>query len=164
MGIDSIAYILVDASPLISVLKLGRFDLLEILTTPLACTDFVQAEIKRPQEPLKMLLSENRLKEIPIVDPSMLLEVEQLYQQGLGRGEASSILLAHHHGYPLILDDKQARKKALLRQVVLYSTAEIIVRNIKAGVLTVAEADDFILQWRLLGEYPVSCTTFNELL
>jgi predicted nucleic acid-binding protein len=155
--------ILVDASPLISFLKLARFDLLKIVNQPLACTDFVQAEVKRPKEQFETLLATGEIKQIPLVDPYHLLEVEQLYAKGLGRGEASSIILAQQYSYGLIMDDNHARKAAVERGIALYSTTEIVVWNIKAGIITLSEADVFIATWRSLGEFPVSCKTFRDL-
>lgn len=154
--------ILVDASPLISFLKLGRFDLLKALNQPLACTDFVQAQVKQPREQFEILLIEGEIKEIPLVDPAHLLEVEQLYEKGLGRGEGSSIILAAQHHYGFIVDDKDARDEASARGITLYSTTEIIMRNINAGESTWTEADRFITIWRSLGEFPVSCKTFKD--
>ena len=157
-------FLLIDASPLISFLKLARFDLLEVLNAPLACTDFVRAEVQRPREALETLLASQKLQEIPLTDPALLLEVEQLYGQGLGRGEASSIVLAQQQGYGLIIDDKKARKEASKRQIILHSTAEIVVQNIQMGNLTLSEADGFIVTWRSLAEFPVSCRTFKDLM
>jgi predicted nucleic acid-binding protein len=156
--------ILVEASPLISFLKLNRFDLLEIIEKPLACTDFVQAEIKRPREKLDEVLGSGLLKEIPLEDPHHLLEIEQMYNRGLGRGEASSIVLAEANGYGLIMDDKRAKKVAIARNVNLFTTAEIVVLNIQSGRITLHEADEFIDQWKKLGEFPVSVRTFADLI
>lgn len=152
-------FILVDASPLISFLKLARFELLKVVNCPLACTDFVQAEVKRPREPFEVLLNNGEIREIPLTDPSHLHEVEHLYDKGLGRGEASSIILAEQHHYGLVMDDQDAREVATARGIMLYSTTEIVVWNIKAGNVTLAEADSFITTWRSLGEFFVSGRT-----
>lgn len=156
--------LLVDASPLISFLKLARFDLLEVLGKPLACTDFVQAEVTKPRGELETLLTCKRLKEIAVTNPKLLLGVERLYEKGLGRGEASSIVIAQQRGYGLILDDKKARKFALERNITLYSTADIVIRNMQMGNITLAEADGFITTWHSLGEFPVTCKTFKDLI
>lgn len=157
-------FILVDASPLISFLKLGRFDLLKVVNCPLACTDFVQAEVKRPREPFEALLNNGEIREIPLTDPSHFLEVERLHSMGLGRGEASSIILAGERHCGLVMDDQEAREVAGARGIPLYSTAEIVVWNIKAGNVTLPEADGFIATWRSLGEFPVSGSTFKNFL
>lgn len=157
-------FIFVDASPLISFLKLGRFDLLQVVNSPLACTDFVRAEVKRPREPFEALLKTDEIREIPVVDPSHLREVEDLYDKGFGRGEASSIILAGQHHCRLIMDDQNAREVAAVRGITLYSTSEIVVWNIKTGNVTLPEADGFIPVWRSVGEFPISGTTFKNFL
>jgi predicted nucleic acid-binding protein len=162
--ISTAPLILVEASPLISFLKLDRFDLLEILNKPLACTDFVRAEIQRPREKLVEILASGLLKEIPLENPQHLLEVEKLYARGLGRGEASSIVLAQAEGYGLIMDDKRAKKVAEACNVNVVSTAEVVVLNIQYGNTTLIEADGFINQWTTLGEFPVFAKTFADLI
>ena len=161
--ISTAPLILVEASPLISFLKLDRFDLLEILDKPLACTDFVRAEIQRPREKLGKILASGLLKEIPLENPQHLLEVEKLYARGLGRGESSSIVLAQAEGYGLVMDDKRAQKVAKAYNVKVISTAEVVLLNIQRGNITLVEADGFIAQWKTLGEFPVSAKTFADL-
>jgi predicted nucleic acid-binding protein len=156
--------ILVEASPLISFLKLDRFDLLEVLEKPLACTDFVRTEIQRSREKLNEILTSGDLKEVPLENPHNLLEVEKMYDRGLGRGEASSIVLAEANGYGLIMDDKWAQKVAMDRKVTLFTTADVVVHNIQSYKITLAEADEFIVQWKALGEFPISVKTFADLI
>jgi predicted nucleic acid-binding protein len=163
-NISTTPLILIEASPLISLLKIDRFDLLEIFNKPLACTDFVQAEIQRPREKLTENLTSGLLKEISTENPQHLLEIEKLYERGLGRGEASSIVLAQAQGYGLVIDDKRARKVAKARNVKIISTTEIVVLNIQRSNITLNEADEFIEQWKALGEFPVSVKTFAELI
>jgi predicted nucleic acid-binding protein len=162
--LSTASLILVEASPLISFLKIDRFDLLQVLETPLACTDFVRAEIQRPREELDKILASGLLAEIPLEIPQHLLEVENLYERGLGRGEASSIVLAQAEGYGLVMDDKRAQKVAKARDVKVITTAEVIVLNIQRGNITLNEADGFIEQWKVLGEFPVSAKTFADLI
>jgi predicted nucleic acid-binding protein len=159
--LSTASLILVEASPLISFLKIDRFDLLEILETPLACTDFVRAEIQRPREKLEEILASGLLVEIPLETPQHLLDVEKLYERGFGRGEASSIVLAQAEGYGLVMDDK---KVAIVRNIKVITTAEVIVLNIQRSNITLNEADGFIDQWKVLGEFPVSAKTFADLI
>lgn len=162
--LSTASLILVEASPLISFLKLNRFDLLEVLETPLACTDFVRAEIKRSREKLDAILTSGLLAEIPLELPQHLLKIEKLYEKGLGRGESSSIVLAQAEGYALVIDDKRAQKVAIARNIKVITTAEVIVLNIQRGNITLNEADGFIEQWKILGEFPVSAQTFADLI
>jgi predicted nucleic acid-binding protein len=162
--LSTASLILVEASPLISFLKLDRCDLLGIFDKPLACTDFVRAEIRRPKEKLDTILMSGHLAEIPLQNPQHLLEVEKLYTRGLGRGEASSIVLAQAEGYGLIMDDKRAQKVAKACNVKVVPTAEVVVLNIQCGNISLVEADGFIEQWKTLGEFPVSAKTFADLI
>ncbi|NJM74857.1 MAG: hypothetical protein HC852_02660 [Acaryochloridaceae cyanobacterium RU_4_10] len=163
-NLATVPLILVEASPLISLLKLDRFDLLAIFGKPLACTDFVRAEIQRPREKLNEILANGLLQEIPLHNPQHLLEVEKLYARGLGRGEASSIVLSQAEGYGLVMDDKRAQKVAKACKVKFVSTADVVVLNIRHGNISLVEADGFIHQWKALGEFPVSAKTFADLM
>lgn len=82
--------------------------------------------------------------------------VEKLYERGLGRGEASSIVIAQAEGYDLLIDDKQAKKIATARGVKIISTAEIIMLNIQLGNIMLKEIDGFIEQWQAISEFPNS--------
>ncbi|MBD2115171.1 MULTISPECIES: hypothetical protein [Cyanophyceae] len=154
--------LLADASPLISFLKIDRFDLLANLGRTIACTDFVKSEVLYPRSVFEELCQAGKIVEIAVTEPAHHKEVDALYQRGLGRGEASSIILAAGNGYELILDDKKACREALSRGIFLYSTADIVVWNIKQEKITLEEANGFIGLWRTLGEFPVRVKTFNE--
>jgi predicted nucleic acid-binding protein len=124
----------------------------------------VRSEIQRPREKLEEILTSGVLAEIPLDIPQHLLDVEKLYERGLGRGEASSIVLAQAEGYGLVMDDKRAQKVATARDVKFITTAEVIVLNIQRGNITLDEADGFIERWKMLGEFPVSAKTFADLI
>jgi predicted nucleic acid-binding protein len=108
-------------------------------------------------------LASGLFKEIPLENPQHLLEVEKLYERGLGRGEASSIVLAQAEGYGLVMDNKRAKKVAEARNVKILSTADVAVLNIQRGNTTLIEADGFIEQWKTLDEFPISVKTFADL-
>jgi len=155
----------IEASPLASFLQIGRLDLLKIVGTPLACTDWVAEEVISSCNPLEQSLIRKQVIEIPTVDTGVLSEVEKLYKQGLGRSEASSILSAKAHGCSLILDDRKARELALKhKRLHLYSTVEVIVCNIEAGVLSLKDADTFIDRWHVPKGIPTTVRSFRELL
>jgi predicted nucleic acid-binding protein len=160
--ISTSSLILVETSPLISFLNIDRFNLLGVLKTPLACTDFVRAEVLRSQKKLNATWASGFLSEVPVENPQHLLEVEKLYERGLGRGEASSIVIAQAEGYDLLIDDKQAKKIATARGVKIISTAEIIMLNIQLGNIMLKEVDGFIEQWTAIGEFSISAKTFVD--
>jgi predicted nucleic acid-binding protein len=160
--ISTSSLILVETSPLISFLNIDRFNLLGVLKTPLACTDFVRAEVLQSQKKLNETWASGFLSEVPVETPQHLLEVEKLYERGLGRGEASSIVIAQAEGYDLLIDDKQAKKIATARGVKIISTAEIIMLNIQLGNIMLKEVDGFIEQWKAISEFPISAKNFVD--
>lgn len=157
-------YIVVDASPLISFLKINRVDLLNIYQSKLVCTDFVYDEVTQQPDGIQRLVLSGALEKIVVDDPKHLLEIEALYSKGLGRGEASSMILSKRLGCKFLVDDKGAKKRARKKGIAILSTAETIVSNIRKGSLTLHEADSFIQVWKSMGEFPVTVKSFRELL
>ena len=156
--------IIVDSSPLISFLKIGRIELLKVLEKELICTDFVRSEIFRQKHEFDNLIKTGFFKEIQIENPQGLKGIEGLYNRGLGRGEASSIILADSMQSTLLMDDIKAKKIANKRGINSISTAEVVVKNIQLSNISLHEADNFIHQWRTMGEFPVRIHSFKELL
>lgn len=155
--------IIADASPLISFLKIQRFDLLSVFQKQLVCTDFVRSEVRQQKEDLDRLIARSLITEVRIELPEHLEIIEELYAQGLGRGEASSIVFAQATEGTLLIDDKRAVKTAFERGLAIISTAEIMLANIQQNRLSLEEADNFIGQWRAMGEFPVKVASFQEL-
>lgn len=134
--------IIIDASPLISVLKIERFDLYDVIPGPFICTEHVRGEISVPvqRERLETLLTHGKIREEQMVDPIDNLEMSRLRDTtALGRGEASAIVMAARMEASVVLDDKRARKAALRFKVKIISTADVVVANIRKGNLTVPE-------------------------
>lgn len=147
--------IVMDASPLIAFLKIARCDLLAIFQFQLLCTDFVRSEITKQKSEFDKLIVDKKLAVVSVDQIQHLQEIETLRSRGLGRGEASSIVVAQSNSYLLLMDDKAARKIASSKGITLLSTADVIVKNIKDGVLTIEEADMLLNHWRNVGEHPV---------
>ena len=81
----------VEASPLISFLKVDRFDILEALYASLLCTDHVSGEVLlfRQRERLEALFAAGRIREVTLSDPAHLVEYARLTEESpLGPGEA----------------------------------------------------------------------------
>ena len=127
-----------------------------MLQKQLVCTDFVRSEVRQQKEDLDRLIARSLITEVRIELPEHLEIIEELYAQGLGRGEGSSIMLAQATEGTLLLDDKRARKLASNRGLVLTSTAEIMVANIQENICSLEEADQYIEQRRAMGDFPVS--------
>jgi len=67
----------------------------------------------------------------------------------LGDGECASIAAALHRGLPLAIDDIRAAKKASARDtnLTILDTITLMLEAIRAGLLSVAEADAIKLDW-----------------
>ncbi len=162
---------IIDASVLINFLNVDRCNLF----APQAphrflITEHVRKEITE-QYPAQLSrleqaftngwLSETRVETLPELDV-----FAQLTQQGLGLGECAAITAAGIRGVPLAIDDKTARKRATQRfpSIILLDTAGLTVLFIRAGPLTVAEADKHKAEWESLYRFRLVFASFQELL
>lgn len=159
--------ILVETSPLISFLKVSRFDLLEQFGTPICCTAEVIGEVLHfPQrDPLEALLDAGKLLSVAIDHPDDLLDFVTLTTppNPYGPGEVSSILYAARNGTDLIITDKKAVREAKKRKVTIMSTQDVILRAIDSNILSVQDADHLIDYWITMNEFPVEVKSFSEL-
>jgi predicted nucleic acid-binding protein len=62
----------------------------------------------------------------------------------LGRGEASSIAVAHHRGAVFASDDRAARASAESRQVLVTGTIGLLVAAVRNIGLSIVEADSIL--------------------
>ena len=157
----------VEASPLISFLKIDRFDILESLCRTLLCTDHVCNEVLqfRQRNRLEALFEAGQIREVALSDPMHLAEYARLTEESpLGPGEASSLLYAAYHGCKLVITDKKGIREAKRRGVTCITTEEVVVTAIRAGILTLIEADNLIETWKAMDEFPVTVTSFASLL
>lgn len=157
----------VEASPLISFLKVDRFDILEALYPTLLCTEHVSGEVVlfHQRERLLALLERGRLQEVSLTQPAHLAEFAHLTEESpLGPGEASSLLYAAHYGCRLIITDKKGIREAKKRGVVCVTTQEVMVTAIRSSVISLADADALIETWKSLNEFPVIVSSFAPLI
>ena len=159
--------VLVETSPLISFLKVSRFDLLEQFGEPVCCTAEVIGEVLYfPQRaPLEGLLAAGKVHTVDLDHPDDLLDYVTLTTppNPYGPGEVSSILYAARNGVDLIITDKKAIREAKKRKVTIMSTQDVILRAIDSRILSVQDADDLISFWITLNEFPVEVKSFSEL-
>lgn len=157
----------VESSPLISFLKVDRFDILEALYPALLCTEHVSGEVVlfHQRERLLALLKNERLHEVSLTEPAHLAEFAHLTEESpLGPGEASSLVYAAHYGCRLVITDKKGIREAKKRGVICTTTQEVMVTAIQRGVISLADADALIDAWKALNEFPVTVSSFESLL
>lgn len=159
--------ILVETSPLISFLKVSRFDLLEQFVVPVCCTAEVVAEVLYfPQQgALEALLKAGKILSVDLQHPDDLVDFASLTTppNPYGPGEISSILYAARSGIDLIITDKRAIREARKRKVTVMSTQDVILKAIDSGKMSIQDADDLISLWVTLNDFPVEVKSFSEL-
>jgi len=158
--------VVIEASPLISFLKVKRFDILEALYPSLVCTEQVIHEVIlfHQREQLLALIEDSRLREVSLSNLEIIAEFAHLTESSpLGPGEVSSLLYASDTGSKLIITDKKGIREAQRRGVSCISTQDVLVSAIHQGIVSLEEADTLITTWKAMNEYPVSVTTFTSL-
>lgn len=138
--------VVVDASVLINVLILSRLDLLG--TTPdleFVVPSRVVHEITRPEQAaeLSLSLASGVLSEIEGYDSSEWQSYVNL-RKDLGAGEAACLALAASREWLVACDERgrfRRRAEELLGKGRIVTTPGLIVLAIRAGLITVDEAD-----------------------
>lgn len=145
----------IETSTLINFLRIGRVDLLANLSAyRFLVPDNVQAEVltNYPVQyaNLDLALRAGQLQVIPLTDPAeVAVYVAMQKLRVLGDGECAAIALAQVRGLPLAMDDGPARKKTAAHYptVRLLDTVGLVVEAIRAGLLSVADADAIKADW-----------------
>jgi len=165
MGAGTPQVTVIEASPLISFLKVDRFDIVEALGGEFVCTSHVRAEVVhfRQQASLDALLAACRIAEVDLDAPVWLAEYARLFEEmPLGAGEVSSVLYAQCHRCPLIITDRKGIREARRRGVTCVTTEEVMLRAIAEQYITDDEADRLLAEWAALDEFPMTRTSFKS--
>lgn len=160
--------LLSDSSTLINFLRVGRKDLLTALPYRLLVTDVARREIleRYQSEQLEEALILGEFSIVELVDLPDLQAAGQLEAQGLGAGEAFSIVAAYKLGATLGIDDRTARNVALRQypSLVCVTTQDLVLSNIREGTLSVAEADALKELWRTRHRFALKLASFADLM
>ncbi len=156
---------LVETSPLISLLKIARADLLAVYGPRPTCTDSVRAEVTKQKEALDQTIEDGLLSEFRITNANQLERIECLRSgpPSLGAGEASSIILAEALCVTLLIDDRNARKAALDLGIHIRSTAELLVTVEECGLANAEQINEILKKWADVQEFAVNSKSFTEL-
>lgn len=146
--------VVLDTSVLINFLALGRLDLLaEHPEFRFLVTGHVRDEIEEPRQRrmLDHALREGRFDEAAVhAAEELAVFSEFIRTHRLGMGECAALAVAIIRGVPIAIDDRVARAKA--RQLFAFErflgTEDIVYASIRAGVLTVKEADTMKGSWQ----------------
>lgn len=138
--------VVADANVLINLLLVARLHLVaELPDLKLAVPDHVLEEITSPEQRagLDLAVASGRLQVASIREPEDIgLFVELTVR--LGRGEAACLVLAIRNGWMVASDEKRRFRREALSRIGddrLIGTADLFIRAIHAGLLTVEDAD-----------------------
>lgn len=141
-----LSVVVADSSVLINLTHVKRLDLCRHLPgLEFVIPEHVHAEITRPEQrsELDRAVSEGTFRIVSIVEPREIASFAELTVH-LGRGEAACLVLATVNGWSIACDEKgRFRREAVTRigEHRLLGTVEIYLTALRAGLLTVAQAD-----------------------
>jgi len=160
--------VVADANVIINFIHIGRLDLLAKLPgLRFAAPEHVVAEVTDAAQAaaLRAAIERGELEKANITESQEIARYAQLTET-LGKGESACLAMAESRGWMVASDERRAfRRTAIdgLGEQRLLTTPELIVRAIRAGLATVAEAD----QWKHVLEqkrFKLRFGSFGELL
>ena len=160
--------VVADSSFLINFLVLDRTDLLGRLTKfHFHIVNHVRAEIRYDDQcaRLEAAVENGVVTEIEITEPSEILLYNEL-RQFLGDGESASLAVAVSRRWVIAADEKGRFRRELfgrLGENYLLDTAGALVTAIKAGVITLGQAEALRAQLRE-NRFEMDPRPFDELL
>lgn len=172
MATDGRQFAIIDTSVLINFLRIDRVDLLAAHPTyRFVVIDYVKREVdNRSHHQLSRLetaLATGLLEgDIDPAHVSMdeLTAYADLQKVKIGDGERGAIAAAYARGCAVAINDYRAMKKLpdAYKSLVREDTASIVVALIRAGVLTIAEADAIKADWEANHRFRLKFSTFGE--
>lgn len=171
MSKDGSTIVVTDTSVLVNFLAVDRMDLIASHPCRFVVTEHVIGEIQEHYqeryERFVSAMSDGTLSTLVVSSPDELETFGRLSLMGrLGLGECSAIAAAVHQGYALAIDDKRAAK--LARQTSsnlrIVGTPELMVEMIRAGLISIEEADCLKEEWAREHRFVIKTTSFSEML
>jgi predicted nucleic acid-binding protein len=169
MNTPALIQVVLDTSVLVNFLAIGRIDLLaELSTHRFFVTAHVRGEVTYldQAEHLAAAIQAGQVQELPASTHAELQTFARLTTT-LGVGESAAIAAAQHRSIVVAVEDRTARRTAesCVGKANVLSTTELILTMIRAGILTVAEADAIKLDWENKYRFALpEFQTFGEIL
>ena len=161
--------IVLDASILLNFVKVGRIDLLGELGSPVMLLDQVRAEVIRPEQ--SQVVTEAIIAGImdleSVTDIAEITLFADLRAGGqLGAGECAVLAVALKRNLIAGLQDKRARAEGRRRSraLRLCGTEDLIVTLLHSGTVTLAYADQLLVEWATKHRFRLKIASFSELL
>jgi len=171
MTITPANIVICDASVLINFLKVDCLDLLGDMPWRVLVTEHVRDELTDAY-PNQIARYEAGIAaghiELVVINPldETALFTRLRRDHTLGMGECSACAVALHRQGALAIDNGRAMRK--LRQhapaLVMLGTQDLMVAMIRQNLLTVAEADGLLAQWRDQHSFCLKISSFVEVI
>lgn len=160
-----------DTSVLVNFLRIDRMDLLGALPHAFLATNHVGAEItdSYPDQikRYEVALASGIVVEVSLSSDKELELFAELSSSGrLGMGECSAIACAIYRACTLAIDDRRAIAQArrTSRRLLIVRTECLVTEMIRAGLLTILEADKIKEDWSTNHRFTLTISSFQELL
>ena len=161
--------IVLDTSILLNFVKIGRVELLGQLGTSVVLLDQIFDEVRRPEQRkiVKDAVAVGTLDLQSVRNPVEVALFTELRADGrLGAGECAVLAVALTRDWVAGLQDRRARTEGQRRcgDLVLRQTEDLVLTLIKAGYLTIEEADGFLAEWAAKHRFRSRLTSFRDLI
>ncbi len=158
--------LIADASTLLNFLFVGRFDLVQALGYRVRIVDAVYEEVRSARAELDALLEQDAIRKLSFEGDAYMNRLASLLNRGLGTGEAFTVAAAIEREGIVAMDDRRAVKKSREEapDLVVLTSADIIVAGIKSAHITVEAADDIKAQWSRSYRFNLKFNSFTELI
>ena len=160
--------VVADASVLINFANIDRFDLVGNLPGyEFVVPKEVEAEITWPTQAARLTAAvASGFLRIETSTDLAEISLASAIRQSLDIGEAASLAMAQHRGWWVACDERgrfvtEATNRIGSQRVV--NTAGLVVRAVKAGLLTITEADVFLVILKA-NRFDPKITSFADLL
>jgi predicted nucleic acid-binding protein len=167
------AIVVADTSVLLNFLKIRRMDLIGSHPRRFLATDHVENEISDEVHRAAFLsaVAAGHLDTCTVNDPR---EVELFLRLRpgvrLGAGECSALAVAVSRRHAIAIDDNRAISRAFrdaglgTARIEIVRTPEVMVALIRAGVLTLKEADQIKDEWARVHRFRINADSFADLM
>ena len=161
--------IVLDASILLNFVKVGCIDLLGELGSPVLLLDQVRAEVIRPEQSqvVTEAITAGIMDLESVTDIVEVTLFADLRAGGrLGAGECAVLAVALNRNWIAGLQDKRARAEGRRRRraLRLCGTEDLMVTLLRSGAVTLAEADQLLVEWATKHRFRLKIASFDELL
>ena len=161
--------IVLDASILLNFVKVGRIDLLGELGSRVVLLDQVHAEVIRPAQSqvVTEAIAAGIMDLESVTDITEVTLFADLRAGGqLGAGECAVLAVALNRNWVAGLQDKRARAegKRCSSALRLCGTEDLMVTLLRSGAVTLAAADQLLVEWATQHRFRLKIASFSELL